>query len=75
PKALDEFGIEKSFISLFIITPVDSTINWEPNNKLIVVVRVIAMPEASAVTTWDVPGLEDVNARIPMGFDRDDEDD
>ena len=49
--------MEKSFISLFIMTPVSGIINWEPNKRLIVLVREIAIPEASAVTTCDVPGL------------------
>lgn len=42
------FGMEKSFISLFIITPVAGTISWEPNRRLIVLVMLIAMPDASA---------------------------
>ncbi len=57
PKKLEELGIEKSFISLFMMTPVESTINCEPNKVLMVVVKLIAMPEASATTIWDVPGL------------------
>ena len=32
-----------------------------PNNRLTVVVKEIAMPEASAVTTVEVPGLEDIS--------------
>ena len=32
-----------------------------PNNRLTVVVKEIAMPEASAVTTVEVPELEDVS--------------
>lgn len=50
PKALEELGIEKSFISLFMITPVSGTINCEPKRRLMVVVKLMAMPEASAVT-------------------------
>ena len=42
------FGMEKSFISLFIITPVAGTISWEPNRRLMVLVMLIAMPDASA---------------------------
>ena len=40
-----------------MITPVSGTIIREPKNRLTVVVREVAMPEASAVTTWDVPWL------------------
>lgn len=32
-----------------------------PNNRLTVVVKEIAMPEASAVTTVEVPELEDIS--------------
>lgn len=59
PKALEVSGIEKSFISLFIMTPVSGTRRWEPKRRLMVVVRLMAIPEASAVTTWDVPGLQE----------------
>ena len=43
------FGMEKSFISLFMITPVAGTMSWEPKRRLMVLVMLIAMPEASAV--------------------------
>ena len=46
-----------TFISLFIITPVSGTISCDPNSRFIVVVNDIAMPEASAVTICDVPGV------------------
>ncbi len=46
------------FISLFMITPVSGTINWEPNRRFTVLVRLVAIPEASAVTICEVPGLE-----------------
>lgn len=45
------------FISLFIITPVSGTISCDPNSRFIVDVNDIAMPEASAVTICDVPGV------------------
>ena len=43
-----------------------------PNNRLTVVVKEIAMPEASAVTIVEVPELEDINkdSRKPTGFQR-----
>ena len=49
--------MEKSFISLFMMTPVSGTTSWLPKSRLTVVVREMAMPEASAVTTWEVPCL------------------
>lgn len=49
--------MEKSFISLFMMTPVSGTMSWEPKRRLTVVVREMAIPVESAVTTWDVPGL------------------
>lgn len=49
--------MEKSFISLFNMTPVSGTMTREPKRVLMVVVRLIAMPLASATTTWDVPGF------------------
>ena len=55
PNALLESGMLKSFISLFMMTPVSGTTNREPNKRLMVVVSEIAIPEASAVTTCDVP--------------------
>lgn len=42
------FGIEKSFISLFMMTPVVGTMSPEPKMKLMVLVKLIAIPEASA---------------------------
>ena len=79
PKALVCPGTEKSFISLFMMTPVsgtqslelktpsqgDRSLLWKarvtyPNNRLTVVVKEIAMPEASAVTIVEVPELEGV---------------
>jgi hypothetical protein len=44
-------GIEKSFISLFITTPVEGTMTCEPKSVLTVLVREMAMPEASATVT------------------------
>ena len=43
--------MEKSFISLFIITPVSGTMRCEPKSRFTVVVSEMAIPEASAVTT------------------------
>src|SRR4051812_33362882 len=57
PNAFEDPGMLKSFISLFMITPVSGTMTVEPKRRLIVVVREIAMPDLSAVTTWDVPGV------------------
>ena len=37
----------------------------EPKRRFIVVVREIAMPEESAVTMWDVPGVS-IDSR-PVG--------
>jgi hypothetical protein len=42
-------GTEKSFISLFIITPVAGTMSWEPKRVLMVLVREMARPVWSAV--------------------------
>ena len=50
-------GIEKSFISLFIMTPVAGTMSWEPNRRLMVLVMLIASPLASAAATCEVPLL------------------
>ena len=44
PKRLVVFGMEKSFISLFIMMPVSGTIICDPQKPLTVVVRVMAMP-------------------------------
>ena len=41
-----------------MIIPVSGTISWEPNIVFIVVVRLIAIPDASAATIWEVPWLE-----------------
>jgi hypothetical protein len=49
-------GIEKSFISLFMMTPVSGTMTKDPKRVLIVVVKLIAIPLLSATTTCDVPG-------------------
>lgn len=38
------------FISLFMITPVSGTITVDPKKRLMVVVKVMANPDASAVT-------------------------
>lgn len=40
-----------------MMTPVSGTMSREPNRRLMVVVKLMAIPDASAVTTWDVPGL------------------
>lgn len=48
------------FISLFMMTPVSGTMSCEPNRRFTVVVREMAMPDASAVTTCEVPGLLDI---------------
>ena len=37
-------GTEKSFISLFMITPVAGTMSWEPKRVLMVLVREMARP-------------------------------
>lgn len=50
PIALEVPGMEKSFISLFIMRPVSGTITPEPKLRFIVLVRDIASPLASAVT-------------------------
>jgi hypothetical protein len=44
-------GMEKSFISLFIMTPVSGIMTREPKSVLMVVVRLIAIPLLSATTT------------------------
>jgi len=44
-------GMEKSFISLFMMMPVSGIMSWEPKWRLTVLVRVTAMPVASAATT------------------------
>lgn len=49
--------MEKSFISLLRMTPVEGTIIWLPNRRFTVVVREIARPEASADTISEVPGV------------------
>ena len=51
------FGIEKSFISLFIIIPVSGTMTCEPNKRFIDVVIEMARPEESAATMCEVPGV------------------
>ena len=51
------YVIALTFISSFIITPVSGTINCDPNSRFIVVVNDIAMPDASAATICDVPGV------------------
>ena len=48
----------KSFISLFMMTPVLGTMTCEPKSVFTVVVSEITMPEESATVTWDVPWLE-----------------
>ena len=57
-KAFVVFGTEKSFISLFIITPVSGTITCEPKKRFNVLVSDVVIPLASAVTRCDVPGLQ-----------------
>ena len=57
PKALEAPGMEKSFISLFMMTPVSGTMTREPKRRLMVVVSETAMPLASLVTTAEVPGV------------------
>ena len=47
PNALEAFGMEKSFISLFMMMPVSGTMSWEPKRRLMVVVREMANPSAS----------------------------
>src|ERR1700760_1546714 len=47
----------KSFISLFMMTPVSGTITFDPKRRLIVVVRDIAIPLRSLTTTAEVPGV------------------
>lgn len=42
-------GTEKSFISLFMITPVAGTMSWEPKRVLMVLVSEMARPVWSAV--------------------------
>ncbi|KAK5634215.1 hypothetical protein RRF57_009928 [Xylaria bambusicola] len=55
PNSLRTPGIEKSFISLLRIIPVDGTICRFPNNRLTVVVLDTAMPDPSAVVMCEVP--------------------
>jgi hypothetical protein len=50
PNALVVFGIEKSFISLFIMSPSSGTKRREPNPVFIVLVNDIVNPEASVAT-------------------------
>ena len=45
------------FIWSLSMIPVDGTMRREPKYRLIVEVREKAMPEASAVTIWEVPPL------------------
>ena len=45
----------KSFISLFMITPVSGSISCVPKRILAVVVRSIAMLSPSVVSIWAVP--------------------
>ena len=40
-----------------MMRPVSGTIRREPNPKLMVLVREMVMPNESAVTTWEVPGV------------------
>lgn len=47
--------MEKSFISLFMITPVSGTISWDPKRVLIVDVMAMVRPDLSLVTEADVP--------------------
>jgi hypothetical protein len=56
PRAFCELGSEKSFILLFMMS-VSGIINWEPKSRFTVLVREIAMPDASAAEIWDVPWL------------------
>jgi hypothetical protein len=58
---LDLLGTEKSSISLFMMSPVSGIISCDPNTRLRVLVRDTAIPDASAVETWDVPGLDIVS--------------
>ena len=46
------------FIPSFIMMPVSGTMTLEPKKRLIVVVRDVAMPDASAVPIWEVPWLQ-----------------
>ena len=61
PNAFEEFGIEKSFISLFMMIPVSGTISWEPKKVLTVVVIEMAIASLSVVTICAVPGLLCIN--------------
>ena len=66
PKALEAPGMEKSFISLFMIKPVSGTIILEPNQRLMVLVSDMVMPDPSAVTTSEVPGVSKLS--MPFGL-------
>jgi hypothetical protein len=47
-RAEEEAGIEKSFISLFIMTPVSGTTTRKPKRVLMVIVKMIAIPLTSS---------------------------
>ena len=66
PKALDALGMEKSFISLFMMMPVSGTMSCEPKRRLIVVVRDMASPDSSMTLMCDVPGVSSVSS--PSGL-------
>jgi hypothetical protein len=57
PKTFKTPGIEKSFMSLFMITPVSGTMICEPSQVLMDLVRDRASPDVSAVTMCEVPGV------------------
>lgn len=58
PNALVVLGMEKSFISSFMIIPLDGTMTCDPNRRFIVEVMVTASPVWSAVLICDVPCAE-----------------
>lgn len=61
PNALSVLGMEKSFISSFMITPVSGTMSLLPKRRFTVVVRLMARPARSVETMWEVPGLRIVS--------------
>jgi hypothetical protein len=59
--------MEKSFISLFMMTPVSGTMTRLPKRVLIVVVREMAMPDLSVTTMCEVPGCRRLDVRAEDG--------
>ena len=49
------------------MTPVSGTTIWLPKSRLTVVVSEMAIPEASAVTMWEVPCLDVIDQATRRG--------